>query len=515
MNPRDKDFVTRFQLSQIVTEDPYNEDFYCQVYKLLNSNANENNISSIAQKYLEQSGHRLGGRSKRADVALQRMQQQVSKAVTVAKERGKRTGVFSKEGALGKVSFGTGRQPRKQLVLSSNENPEEGEAEGETGDDGEEIEQDEEVSNEQDNKTTSKSGSDELKNLIQKKSTTTGTDTTTTSSSSSQQEQDNEITLPKEYIFSKSSRSFQLSIIEDIYSQVLKLESLERENQEINSNDLWKCLHINDKIQTSEGEINPFISVLSFDKSMKVFNRLFHFLTNEQKFKIVELIFINLQKLDIVLKGSYKNYINENYDIPKKYLNKIELFQMTIMKTLVLYISESKFLNVLSLLNSVIINNNILFLSTTKIGLSLITILVSRLELIKQELNKNLSAHDLSSWLLIYDKLFQGLEGRLNQIFPPYLSCDENKSVINQLSIDDDDSYIWQFLASLSLAGLLNHQRIIVDEIRNEIFGVMNKAKISKQNNDINNYNKLLNNLNLFLNVMGLKANENDIGELS
>ena len=28
MNPKDKDFVTRFQLSQIVTEDPYNEDFY-------------------------------------------------------------------------------------------------------------------------------------------------------------------------------------------------------------------------------------------------------------------------------------------------------------------------------------------------------------------------------------------------------------------------------------------------------------------------------------------------------
>ncbi|GME76351.1 unnamed protein product [[Candida] boidinii] len=437
------------------------------------------------------------------------MQQQVSKAVTVAKERGKRTGVFSKEGALGKVSFGTGRQPRKQLVLSSNENPEEGEAEGETRDDGDEIE---EASNEQETSDSkkSKSGSDELKNLIQKKSTGTAADATT-----AKQEQDNEVTVPKEYIFSKSSRSFQLSIIEDIYSQVLKLESLERENQEINSNDIWKCLHINDKIQTSEGEINPFISVLSFDKSMKVFNRLFHFLTNEQKFKIVELIFINLQKLDIVLKGSYKNYISENYNIPKKYLNKIELFQMTIMKTLVLYISESKFLNVLSLLNSVIINNNILFLSTTKIGLSLITILVSRLELIKQELNKNLSAHDLSSWLLIYDKLFQGLEGRLNQIFPPYLSCDENKSVINQLSIDDDDSYIWQFLASLSLAGLLNHQRIIVDEIRNEIFGVMNKAKVSKQNNDINNYNKLLNNLNLFLNVMGLKANENDIGELS
>ena len=35
MNPKDKDFVTRFQLSQIVTEDPYNEDFYAQVFKVI------------------------------------------------------------------------------------------------------------------------------------------------------------------------------------------------------------------------------------------------------------------------------------------------------------------------------------------------------------------------------------------------------------------------------------------------------------------------------------------------
>lgn len=35
MNPKDKDFVTRFQLSQIVTDDPYNEDFYAQVYRVI------------------------------------------------------------------------------------------------------------------------------------------------------------------------------------------------------------------------------------------------------------------------------------------------------------------------------------------------------------------------------------------------------------------------------------------------------------------------------------------------
>ncbi|ODV86930.1 hypothetical protein CANARDRAFT_6497 [[Candida] arabinofermentans NRRL YB-2248] len=451
MNPRDKDFVTRFQLSQIVTDDPYNEDFYCQVYKVLNSSIHENNMSSIAQKYLDQSGHRLGGRSKRADVALQRMQQQVSKAVTVAKERGERTGVLSREGALGKVSFGTGKEPRKQLVLKTKEE-------------------------------------------------------------SADAEDDY---LPKEYSFSKSSRTFQLSIIENIYSQILKLESMERENQEFTTVELWKSLHLSDKMSTSSGEvIGPFISILSFDKMMKVFNRLFHFLTAEQKFQLIEYIFTNLQKIDVILKGSYKNYIQENYEVPEAVTKKIDLFQLTIMKTLVLYLSESKFQDVLRVLDVVISNNNVLFLSTTKLGLSLVTILTSRLELIKQEFAQSLSAQDLSQWQFVYDKLFQCLEGRLTTIFPPYLSNDESKKVKTSTS-GADDSYIWQFLASLSLAGLLNHQRIIVDEIRNEIFGIMALAKTSNESGDVEKANKALGNLNLFLNVMGLKATENDISELS
>ncbi|KAG7882045.1 hypothetical protein KL937_000616 [Ogataea polymorpha] len=448
MNPRDKDFVTRVQLSQIVTDDPYNEDFYCQVYRVLNSSVGEDDMSSIAQKYLDQSGHRLGGREKRADVALQRMQQQVSKAVTVAKERGERTGVLAKEGALGKVSVGSGKQPRKQLVINI-------------------------------------TGSSD------------------------------EVVVPKENVYSKSSRAFQLSVIEDIYSQVLKLESLERENQERDSKDLWNALRLNDTIETSNTVVSPFISVLSIDKAMKVFNRLFHFLNPEQKIKLMEAIFANLHNIDVVMKGSYANYVNENYEIPKTEKSKIELFQMTVMKTLVLFVSESDFQQVLRFVVLIVKggNNNVLFLSTTKIGLSLITILVSRLELIKQEFSAGLSPQDLAQWQTIYNHLFQALEGRLATIFPPYLSNDDARKVRNSES-NSDDSYIWQFLASLSLAGLLSHQRIIVDEIRNEIFGSMGVSKDLKESGDLQGAEKHLSNLNLFLNVMGLKASESDITEL-
>ncbi len=449
MNPRDKDFVTRFQLSQIVTDDPYNEDFYCQVYKVLNSSVEANSMNSLAKKYLEQSGHRLGGRSKRADIALQRMQQQVSKAVSVAKERGKRTGVLTKEGALGKVSFASGKQPRQLLVVNSSE---------------------------------PKSANGEV---------------------------------PAEYKFPQSSRTFRLSIVESIYSEVLKQESLERESGQVDDSELWNCLKTNQSEGASANpQVDPFISVLSFDKMMKVFNRVFHLLTPLHRAELVELIFRELHKVEVVHRGSYELYANKNYELPKEVKAQIEMFQTTVLKALVLYLSESPFSIVLHFLDVLLQSNTVPFVVTTRIGLSLITVLISRLELIKQEMTNAIGAQDLSHWQQTYDKLFQFLEGRITIVFPPYFSNDEQKLVRNSDS-DGNDSYIWEFLASLSLAGQLSHQRIVVDEVRDEIFGAMATSKKLRLAGDSAKAEKRLSELNLFLNVIGLKANEDDIAELT
>ena len=72
-------------------------------------------------------------------------------------------------------------------------------------------------------------------------------------------------------------------------------------------------------------------------------------------------------------------------------------------------------------------------------------------------------------------------------------------------------------LATLSLGGKLSHQRIIVDEVRDEIFGVMNRAKAIANTDMANLYKKqnLLNNLNMYLVVMGLVADETEIKRTS
>lgn len=475
MNPRDKDFVTRFQLSQIVTEDPYNEDFYSQVFKVIHPKLNapiqqqEEQNNSIAQAYLDQSGHRLGGRYKRADVALQRMQQQVQKAVTVAKERPKLT-QFVREGALGKISFGTGKKPRQQLEIFSKaaqREIEKQEAANKSAVD------DEEVSEETVRSKTTRSPS---------------------------------IAAPAKPI-KKYTKKDIMSILESIITNLMTVESESRLNSGVATAELWESLHVLDQPSSSGDDelyVNPFIQTLNHNKALKILPRLFKFLTREQILTIVTLVMSNLENLSVVKNGSYTTY--ENKKVPESVLKLVEAHSLTFSKVLMNAVQDFKFNEIIGLLVILIEHNNVAFVSTTKIGLSILTTLLSRAELIRGE--GTISATDLSLWTSCYDELFTSLESRIAAIFPPHPE-----------DIDDGSSrenYVWQFLATLSLGGKLSHQRIIVDEVRDEIFGVMNRAKAIENTDLANLYKKqnLLNNLNMYLVVMGLVADETEIKEL-
>jgi len=483
MNPKDKDFVTRFQLSQIVTEDPYNEDFYAQVFKVVHPKVNSNPMqqnsqqhNSIAQAYLEQSGHRLGGRYKRADVALQRMQQQVQKAVTVAKERPKLT-QYAREGALGKISFGNGKKPRQQLEIFSKaaqREIEKKEAEGKK-EGGESAEGDINAS------------ADKITPAAKKARSPS-------------------ISAPSKPT-KKYSKKDIMSILESIISKLMNVESESRLTNDVDTTDLWESLHILDQPSSSgddELEVNPFIQCLNHNKTLKILPRLFKFLSREQILTIVTLIMSNLENLSVIKLGSYTTYPDKK--VSDSILKLVEAYSLTFSKVLMNAAQDFKFNEIIGLLVILIEHNNVSFVSTTKIGLSILTTLLSRAELIRGE--GVISATDLSEWSSCYDELFTSLESRIAAIFPPHPE-----------DVDDGSSrenYVWQFLATLSLGGKLSHQRIIVDEVRDEIFGVMNRAKAIDNSDLANLYKKqnLLNNLNMYLVVMGLVADENEIKEL-
>lgn len=448
MNPKDKDFVTRFQLSQIVTEDPYNEDFYAQVFKVIhpkvgNNNSQQQSNNSIAQAYLEQSGHRLGGRNKRADVALQRMQQQVQKAVTVARERSKNT-PHVKEGALGRFTSASGKKPRQKLeIISRAAQREKERAEKQTN---------------------------------------------------NEEQTDVESSRLKTY-----SRKDILNILEDIIGNLMNVEGELRTRSDVDLDKLWESLRVLEQPSSSgdnESEVNPFIQCLSFNKCLKVLPRLFKFLNREQILTIVTLVMSNLENLKVIKDGSYTTYNDKK--VPESITKLVDTYSLTFSKVLMNAVQDFRFNEIIGLLVILIEHNNVSFVSTTKIGLNILTTFLSRAELIRGE--GGISATDLSEWSSCYDELFTSLESRIAAIFPP-----------NSTDGSGEDPYIWQFLATLSLGGKLSHQRIIVDEVRDEIFGVMNKAKLL----DVYRKQQLLANLNLYLVVMGLVADENEIKELS
>lgn len=461
MNPKDKDFVTRFQLSQIVTDDPYNEDFYAQVYKVIHPKSTSGGLgappaqqaNSIAQAYLDQSGHRLGGRYKRADVALQRMQQQVQKAVTVAKERQKFQHV--REGVLGKISVGSGKKPRQQLTILSKA------------------------------AQKAKENEDSEEGLIptQKK------------------QRSPSMAAPSKPI-KKYTKKDIMSILEDIINNLMAVESESRSSSDVDTTQLWASLHILDQASSSGDDawfVNPFIQCLNYAKALKILPRLFKFLTREQILTIVTLIMSNLENLTVIKDGSYTTY--EDKKVPERILKVVDINSLTLSKVLMNAVQDFKFNEIIGLLLILIQHNVVSFVSTTKIGLSILTTLLSRAELMRGE--GKISATDLSEWTSCYDELFTALESRIAAIFPPGIG-------------DVEDDYVWQFLATLSLGGKLSHQRIIVDEVRDEIFGVMSRAKAIDNSDMANLYKKqnMLNNLNMYLVVMGLVADENEIQEL-
>ncbi|KAF8316541.1 hypothetical protein DL93DRAFT_2077752 [Clavulina sp. PMI_390] len=131
MTQSDKDFITRIQVSQLVTQDPYTEDFYAQVFGAINQTrmdnhnprapTNPNNVLSFGD------GGGIGvlkvgeRRSGRRENALNRMQNQIERIVSNAKKReALNQNQVNLQGALGKISGRSYKAaPRQALQVGS------------------------------------------------------------------------------------------------------------------------------------------------------------------------------------------------------------------------------------------------------------------------------------------------------------------------------------------------------------------------------------------------------------
>lgn len=133
MTPQDKNFITRIQLQQLVsaTGNPaeqssdasLSEDFYYQVYSHIRAGQHRGQpLSNFAQTYLFQTGGRHGNMRRHgrpAENHIQRMEQQVQRAVEAAKNKPKNPQLVI-AGSLGKISFSNAKTPKPLLNIKRN-----------------------------------------------------------------------------------------------------------------------------------------------------------------------------------------------------------------------------------------------------------------------------------------------------------------------------------------------------------------------------------------------------------
>ncbi|KAI1146021.1 topoisomerase II-associated protein PAT1 [Nemania diffusa] len=449
MTPQDKSFITRIQLQQLVsaTGDPSEqgneaalaEDFYYQVLSSLRAGQRPNPnqpLNNFAQTYLFQTGTRRGGpRHHGPQNHVQRMEQQVQRAVEAAKNKPKNKQLVI-EGSLGKISFSNAKTPKPLLNIKRTDN---------------------------------------------------ATDTNRPGSS--------QRTQPASKGHDKKDT---LRDIENVYLTLMKMEDLSRsmpppngppdqtitdKQDELNklNEQLWSHLRVHEPISSTT--VHPFISFMSYPKGKRAIPRVFRYLSHTQRTTILTMIVIHLDQLDVVRGAQVQTGEPISHDAATR--ERIELFSIAVMPSLFQLLNESDLDIVTGVLGLITQNLSVDLVARTRIGVSMLTMILSRAELIKQAGQAN--EQSWQQWVATFNVFFNILEPTLHNIFPGTVASGE-------------DIYVWQFLAAIGIGASPDEQQRLVFAVKDRVMGTVGLAKTLPPDMAKGR----LDNVNLFMRSIGL-----------
>ncbi|KAL9596767.1 MAG: hypothetical protein Q9219_005592 [cf. Caloplaca sp. 3 TL-2023] len=464
MTPQDKNFITRIQLQQLMTatgdtneHDPdasLSENFYYQVHNQIRGGLRQTPqqpLNNFAQTYLFQTGSRHGGMARRhargGDNHMQRMEQQVQRAVEAAKMKPKNKQLII-EGSLGKISFSNAKTPKPLLNIRKQD-----------GDAGQRP------------------------------------------SSAGRQASGRKI--PQSGL-SASNWKIVLKNVENVYSTLMKTEDHERrlppplqggsDQTLINEHaawrdtlqglrqQLWVDLKVLEPIVPDSPVLHPFIAFLSYPKGKKAIPRIFRHIDQEQRLTILTMILVHLNVLDVIrFMQPQPNGAQPSVGAREE----VELFCQAVMPSLFGYINEAPLQIVMGLLGVILDRSNIQVIAQTKVGLDILTTLISRAELIKQA--EEVNDEDWEQWLRLYNRLFDTIEPVLSDIFPGNVNTGH-------------DVYVWQFLAATGIGANPDQQQRLVIAVKDRVMETVGQSKTLPSEMAA----ERLGNVNLFMRAIGL-----------
>ncbi|CCO28442.1 DNA topoisomerase 2-associated protein pat1 AltName: Full=Decapping activator and translational repressor pat1 [Rhizoctonia solani AG-1 IB] len=436
MSQSDKDFITRIQVSQLVTLDP-SEDFY----------ANSLGSSGIAAA----ASHTRG---RRRENALAKMATQVERIVNNAKARELEKGAQSVshlQGALGKVSGRSYKAAPRQLLQVEHDH----------------ISKEDAATAKQ----AAQLGREALGNQPGAGAGIVKRDPLT--------------------------RREALLTLEAIYDHVIKIEQLQREapssedpmvqtkwqeTYESEIEALWIFLPILTPLETSNP--HPFASLLAPSKGKRLIPRLTRLFDSN--------------RLDVVREAEQDHA-------------QTDLFMTSVLPPLVPILGNAGLRFVHGLLGLLIESgSNLVQLAGTKPGIAVLTILLSRVEILKTSEAEAPNSNELQAWQNVFDTLFRSLAQHLVSLFPstkhaaaqtfgatPYLP--EGPDVA--------DEPVWQFCAALAVNADMQQQQQLVAELREKVLENVAGATKGWVTDERIRALKLAN-VNLFLHALGLDSSQ-------
>ena len=420
MTPQDKNFITRIQLQQLMTatgnvneQDPdasLSEDFYYQVFNQIENRPRQNPqqpLNNFAQTYLFRTGGRqgtLGRRQRGGDSHVQRMEQQVQRAVEAAKAKPKNKQLVL-EGSLGKISFSNAKTPKPLLNIKRQ--------------DGNDIA----------NRPSSRKG--------------------------------------QQAALSTTDRKAILKNIEAVYSTLMKMEDHDRQvppsatenvdpaavqavqdwQHDFHSlnQKLWADLKVSEPILPDSAILHPFIAFLSYPKGKKAIPRIFNHIDQNQRLTILTMMMVHLDLLDVIRMAQP---LPNGAQPSSTAREQIDLFLQAVMPSLFSYVIETPLILVIGLLGLVVERVNLSAVVRSRVGLEVLTMFLSRAAIIKA--NETPDDQTWDQWLGLYNAFFDQTEPLLGEIFPTSVNVGQ-------------DQYVWQFLAATgSGANPEQQQRLVL-----------------------------------------------------
>ncbi|PVV02820.1 hypothetical protein BB560_002720, partial [Smittium megazygosporum] len=475
MTRNDIHHLLKIQISQLVAEEPMSENFYSHMHNILH------NQTKSASDVPDTDNADTSGKT----AELGRVNHKVQKLINDARNRAPKQNKFVLEGTLGKPIHGSSRTPKQAIQVGKLD------SNSETKD-----------SQQGDSRTDNTAQNFPAHQYFQ-------------TISSPQNE--------KRYVLQK---------IEKIYDTVLFMEHILRKYQILNpqyyasgpwlakyneaKNEMWLLLEVENPVSSEFP--HPFVKILSLNKGVRIIPRVVHHLLPDQVLAMLTTLVANYESLDAC------KLDHTGLDISSSKQESVSLFMTCVIPSIMACISEVPLKIINGLLALFIDRNSITWVIRSKPGMVLLTLLLTRAEELKAQalsLNPNLAqsgaidpstiAHNNAAdqhTLLRYSELYSMIISALKPQLPSLVPQLSSTLVLNQFTLNmaNEDSYIWQFLASLAVAANFEQQHTLVSLLRESIFDrlqITNSPAINQETKAI-----VTANLNMFLNAIGLDVSQ-------